>query len=396
LWLGLCDPTSSYAAGEVRVRLRHELTTVNISGVNIRISATRIRGEFDGSRKLRRVQIIHPHEGVWIVYWDGGQIPVKISAMKLWLRGEMLSLGSKFVPGELEIGENSKRGLDVIARLSLDSYLAGVLPAEMPLSWPLESLKAQVVAARSFVLRQISDRRDQTFDVEATINDQVYTYVGQGRTQTEEFSKVRRAVQETQGEVLYDQERKVLKAFYSADCGCQSEDPKFVWGSVESFVSVKDSSCHTRRPIEWRMRLPREELRAKLIRALDLPVGTELDHLQISSRTPSGRVAKVMAMIQDKGATRTVTLDGQKFRRIFGFQRVQSEDFTFHWRDKILSINGIGLGHGVGLCQRGARTWAEQGRDHRAILKTYYPLAQLVSLSSSWAAIQAQHADKVL
>jgi stage II sporulation protein D len=142
----------------------------------------------------------------------------------------MLRLGVDPVPYNLELHENAKNGVDVIARLDLEAYLLGVLPSEMPAAWPLESLKAQAVAARSFVLRKAYERRNQAYDVDSTIIDQVYKFLHEAENHPEWSLKVQRAVRETRGEVLVDHRRRILKAFYSADCGCTTEDPKFVWG----------------------------------------------------------------------------------------------------------------------------------------------------------------------
>jgi stage II sporulation protein D len=80
-----------------------------------------------------------------------------------------------------------------------------------------------------------------------------------------------------------------------------------------------------------------------------------------------------------KGQTQNVTLNSQEFRKIFGFQRIQSTDFSLRWQADELEITGQGSGHGVGLCQRGAKTLADGGSTYRDILRTYYPRAHVIN-----------------
>ncbi|MBX3023260.1 MAG: SpoIID/LytB domain-containing protein [Bdellovibrionales bacterium] len=366
---------------EVRVRLRKAQRFIDVSGFALRISGpTHAMNIAIPPTGLGKAKIVRQGKGQWLVRWDGQSAPQKIEADQLWIKGQMLRLGVEPVPYALELHENSKQGLDVIARLDLESYLMGVLPAEMPASWPLHALKAQAVAARSFVLRSAFERRDQHFDVDSTIIDQVYKFLADSEAHPEYKTKVLRAVRETRGEVLVDADRRTIKAFYSADCGCQTEDPKYVWGVVDVYTSVKDPSCKQRRPMTWKVTLPRAEVRSRLLAALALPDNSSLRALHIGGRTPSGRVADVVASVVSGDNLHRVTLNSQEFRRIFGFNRVRSTDFSLRWLGDELEVNGTGVGHGVGMCQSGARSLAEEGMRYREILKIYYPKATLWTL----------------
>lgn len=366
---------------EVRVRLRKEQPEIRVSGFALRITPpTRFINVQAPPIGLAKAKITQKRKGLWLVSWDGVSKPDRIEADRLWVKGQMLRIGVEPVPYDLELHPNAKKGVDVVARLDMESYLMGVLPSEMPVSWPLNALKAQAVAARSFVMRSAFERRERHFDVESTIFDQVYKFLADAEHHPEYKTKLARAVRETKGEVLVDSNRSILKAFYSADCGCQTEDPKFVWGAIESFASVKDPTCKTRPPANWKVKLSRGEVRDRLLAALSLPPETNLRTLHVGGRTPSGRVAEVIASVDNGGETRKVGLNSQEFRRIFGFNRIRSTDFQMRWLGRHLEINGTGMGHGVGLCQTGARSMAEEGSDYREILKFYYPKAQLWTL----------------
>ena len=88
-------------------------------------------------------------------------------------------------------------------------------------------------------------------------------------------------------------------------------------------------------------------------------------------------MAEVIASFDVNGRNLQARFPAQQFRIVFGFEKIRSADFSLKWFAGQLLINGTGLGHGVGLCQMGARALADEGMDYRAILKLYYPRAKL-------------------
>lgn len=365
---------SALAEKQIRVRLHHRLAALELVGRGLKVIAD---GEMlisesvllDGMIKIQR------RSNHWEILRENPKIIVSTAAARIVVRGEKIYLGEKQLPNRFEV-RPSKKGLEVVAELPLEVYLKGVVPEEMPASWPLEALKAQAVAARSFALRRAEESRKRSFDVDASIVDQVYKFSDENAL-LKSFEKAYRAVQETRGEVLLDKRRKILKAFYSADCGCQSEDPRFVWGQLEDFKSVKDPSCKKRKPLDWSLSLKRQQIRHALNREFDLPATTSLRAIHVAGRTPSGRVSEVVAVVDVQGKRRRQSIPSQQFRRIIGFDKMLSTQFSLHWLANELTIRGQGMGHGVGLCQTGARTLAEDGRSYRDILRLFYPNAEL-------------------
>jgi stage II sporulation protein D len=118
-------------------------------------------------------------------------------------------------------------------------------------------------------------------------------------------------------------------------------------------------------------------VRSRLLEEFSLPKSTNLKTMQVSGRTPSGRVSEVIASFDVEGKFVQAKMAAQQFRKVFGFEKIRSADFSIKWFADQLLINGTGLGHGVGLCQMGARSLADEGMDYRAILKLYYPKAKL-------------------
>jgi stage II sporulation protein D len=367
---------------EIRVRVKKELLTVEVSGMGLRVSPPSAFRPVTAlvDTDLAKAKITRKSHGQWVVDWFDDKGLQRFECDRLSVRGQILRVGAEPVPYDLEVVPNPKKGLDVIARLDLETYLAGVLPAEMPVSWPLEALKAQTVAARSFVLKSAIERREQAFDVDSTIIDQVYRFLSEADTDAVVKRRLNRAINETRGQILRDEHGRILKAFYSADCGCQSEDPRFVWGKLDSFISVKDPTCSKRKPLTWEVAVDRVDVRGRLVGILGLPVDSQFRAMHVAGRTPSGRVAEVVAVMAVGGKSQSYRLSANEFRKAFGFQRLRSTDFSLQWFADELHIRGNGAGHGVGLCQTGARGFAEEGRSFKEILKFYYPKAKLSSI----------------
>lgn len=376
----LAAPALSEAAvgreSVLRVRVQKSVSRVELKGVSLRVFG-------DGSE--------WSHHGISEVdiRWSNGRFRVrdkhsdlsaKLTADEVSVRGAFLQLNGKRVTDEVRVIRRSGGRLDVIVMMPVEHYLAGVIPAEMPLNWPREALKAQAVAARSFALKMASQRRNQSFDLDTTVYDQVHRFEEDLALEPDKKSKLKRIIDETSGKILLDESDRVLKAFYSADCGCSSEDPKYVWGEVSSFAAVRDPTCEKRKPKTWTLVIPRQELRARLMGALKLPVDGVLSTLHIGARSPSGRVSMVVAVVEAEGKTVSNRLSSQEFRRLVGFNKVRSTDFSLRWLGNELHISGQGVGHGVGLCQYGARTLAQSGSSYEDILRTYYPRAKIGSL----------------
>ena len=125
------------------------------------------------------------------------------------------------VRGPLEI-QNGPSGLAVINQIDLETYVAGVVSGEVSPKWPLEALKAQAVAARTYVLYKQVENQQEPFDVFASVLDQVY----HGHAPRSE--SVLRAVVETKGHVVtYD--RRPIYAAYSSTAAGPTEDALYVW-----------------------------------------------------------------------------------------------------------------------------------------------------------------------
>ncbi len=274
--------------------------------------------------------------------------------------------------GRIKVGSYSYRGrmriaavdgkVQVVNVVDMENYLASVLGSEMGASWPREALKAQAVVARSYTLVNKRKSRNRAFDVDASVLSQVYKGI------KGEDSRTRAAVDATRGEVLMVG-GEIVEGFYHSACGGQTEAAAAIWqGSPAWFRSVKDPYCEAAPGYFWTHRIDYRELGRKL------GVGP-VTAVKVLDRGPGGRV--LLAQFEGEGEQRL--LAGDEVRRLLGYANLKSTFFEISVEGATFLFKGSGSGHGVGLCQWGARGQAEKGRTYRQILAHYFPAARLAN-----------------
>ena len=253
-------------------------------------------------------------------------------------------------------------GVRVINVLDLESYLRGVVPAEMQASWPAEALKAQAVAARTYTLHHLDGSRDH--DVCATVDCQVY------RGWDAENPATDAAIAATAGEVL-TYEGVFARTFYHADSGGVIASSAEVWGAdlpyLQAFQDVANAGPHS----VWTARLDPRGVGAHLA-LVGVQIGT-LARLRVLETSLSGRVVRAEVV---GGAGRAV-LDGATLRGQLRAWGLKSTRFVMTGD---LTLRGEGWGHGVGMSQYGARALALAGHSYPQILGFYYPATVLQRL----------------
>jgi stage II sporulation protein D len=251
--------------------------------------------------------------------------------------------------------------------MPLDEYVVGVLASEMPLSWPLETLKAQAVAARSYALSVMNEKKNQAYHLESSILDQVFRHVVAEDAEDPLIKKAVQAVKETSGVKLYSQKGGILKAYFHSDCGGQTTAAQNVWGSTTNSGVTTDSSCPTNPKAHWKLSLSKDELSRRL-KVADI---SGLDLIKVPSEK---RIKAVRLAFNDSGSK---TISANDFRQMLGFQDLRSSLFELKRIGESFMFEGSGFGHGVGLCQWGSRALGKSGKNYNQILKHYYPLAVL-------------------
>ena len=334
-------------------------------------------------------------------------------------------------------------GIWVINHVDIEEYLYGVVPNEVPMSWNMEAIKAQAVAARTYAVRCLGQYPHNEFDVYDSVKDQVYGGIDG------EKEKGTRAVEETRGIILTYQGWPI-KAYYHADAGGQTEDGCYIFPGdlpyLKSVISKDNLDQH-----RWYFLMKKSEL-SSLSKKAGHDVGDIVD-IKITDVSPTGRPRTIVIT----GSKRKTEFNSNDFRKMIGAGRIRSTLFTINPessdatpnnspanvrsvspdssldslsvlsakgqdnipRKKITIIDqngisnfsgdsvmvmtasssqvikpkddvkpkpdeilfsGCGFGHGVGLSQWGAKAFADDGWDYRKILLHYYQGAEL----SAW------------
>ena len=377
-------------ATTIRVRIANSASELSVSGMNLRFKGA--SETFRAGSAIRPAAISSPMSSLILkpelaggfVRWTvidktTGTIVRRMTGGILNINGEMMRLGLKAAPSELTVRaafEGIRPRVDVIASLDLEDYLKGVLPHEMPAEWPREALKAQAVASRTYALTKIRQRAKRLYHVESTVMDQVYNWLMPTETETAKQAAVRQALEETRGEVLSDGQGHMLTAYFHADCGGKTEEAQDVWGPHErkSGIAV-DAGCPFSPKAKWNWSVSSSEIYSKIRGSLKLPWTGFIKDLAIQGLTASGRVAQI-AVVTSEGLSHIIS--GAEFRSLVGFDRLRSTNFQIVRKENgQFEFAGRGHGHGVGLCQWGARKLAATGTNYRDILKHYYPQATL-------------------
>ena len=272
----------------------------------------------------------------------------------------VLKLDGQPYPGRLRLLVVRGR-LAVVNVLDLETYLAGVVGAEMPANWPEEALKAQAVAARTYALYAVRKHPHSPWHLVATVQDQVY----RGGPPP---PGIRRLVRATRGHLLLHQGR-IFPAFYHSTCGGHTDSPR----NAVNFTGLdflqpvpcpycRDSKFHT-----WTARLTPRELAARLRHAHHKVPAPVTAVTVVTSDDRPGRFARVA------WPGGRLTLPMADFRRAADPAALRNGRFQCRLHEGTLLFTGRGFGHGAGMCQYGARGLARTGAVYTDILKHYYP-----------------------
>jgi stage II sporulation protein D len=262
------------------------------------------------------------------------------------------------------------KGILVVNQLPLEEYLVGLINCEISSAWPIEAVKAQAIIARTYALNRKMARMASPYHLESSVIDQVYEGC------LIEDSRARRAVLETEGEVLTFG-GGIIQAFYHSSCGGRTEASENVWGTTLPYLKgVECQYCLTSpAATAWECKLSIKDIEERLRLAGHKVSG--LSDVKPGIVNSRGRLKQIV-LIASKGG---ITISGEQFRKSIGYAVIKSTRLNIKNYKNEISFSGSGNGHGVGLCQWGAKQRALDGFGCAEILSYYYPGTELKKLS---------------
>ncbi len=355
---------------------------------------------------LRNLKTSQVFESTKPIFIKGGEITLHNVPVGVGYHWEK-EVSNRY-PETISFTVDNEGKLTVINLVSIETYLKGVVPSEMPDGFPLEALKAQAVAARSEALSKIGKVHSQDpFDVCDQVHCQVYSGISKRKPSTD------RAVDETRGLVMLNHDQ-ICDAVYSAVCGGHTENSYHVWegdyvdylqGSYDSPKSLKQFGdlsqednarewidsyppvfCNTikewilpsmeycRKYFRWETKISQELLTKVVEKYSDNTIGEIIDIIPLK-RGVSGRIIllKIVGTNDELILNKELTI-----RKFLSPETLWSSCFYVQKKRDETNIpvefifRGAGFGHGVGMCQTGAAGLALQGANYKQILNHYY------------------------
>ena len=262
-----------------------------------------------------------------------------------------------------------------LLELELERYLSGTVLAEadfrgLNMTVAARVAQVQAILARTYALANQARHSDEGFDLCSTTHCQVYDLRASSESPVRKM--VEDAVRATAGlTILHD--NRPINAVYHANCGGHTSDAAVPWGgnTPPYLTGVTDPFCVRHDPALWQFESRLDALEIALA-SNELTRVDDLREIAVSHYDSAGRAVTVKI----EGRERRL-VSGSKLRAVlaahFGVRSMDSTLFTVRTTDGMVKFEGRGFGHGVGLCQRGARARAEQGHLVDEILLHYYP-----------------------
>lgn len=281
--------------------------------------------------------------------------------------------------GRLELVRTRDGKLAIVNELTFQNYLEGL--AEVPRSWPIEALKAQVIAARSYALYHYNHNRPSPIGYDLCSTDACQVYRGLVVSEGAFGDAWKRAVRETAGRILEYRGEPIQSFYFSTSWGRTVSNAEGFGGSPLPYLKPTTGEDDDAPLAHWHSEIPLTDLTA-ILRAAGRWSGPLIT---------SASVRGSSLVVRGGSASATISLD--RFRRDANNQAdclfpgkyppigkdgkripqtVPSPHFTIVIRNGVVILDGRGWGHGVGMSQYGARSLASRGRSAEDILAHFY------------------------
>jgi len=320
------------------------------------------RKEISRSARLSKSTVRLLDKGIFI---GGAVYPYKRLIVRP-SRDATVTINNRRFRGDVMLIRTPQNRITVINAINIEDYIKGVLYHEVSHHWPMEALKAQAVAARTYAMFSLAGS-DKEYDVTNDIYSQVYG------GKTSERYRTGLAVDRTAGEILVYKD-KVLPAYFHATCGGMTEDAKELWNiDLPPLRGVTCPYCKDSPHMHWKKNFRLKDVQETLNKR-GYKTGPIKD-IAVVDRDRSERITSLKITSRDG---QELVIKGKDFREAMGPNILKSNNYEVHMQGYYVDLVGKGWGHGVGLCQWGARGMALEQFNYKKILGYYYPGSEIV------------------
>jgi len=258
----------------------------------------------------------------------------------------------------------------IIKSVDLEEYLIGVVASEMPPLFEPEALRAQAVAARTYIIKKMITGGSEQDMGAAVCNDPAHCkgYIDDERAkmlygekwEDEYRGRIKTAVDSTRAEIMTYEDEPITATFFAMSGG-RTENSADVWGQDLPYLHSVDSAVDAEAPgFETSVEVSLGEFKDKILK-FDPDADFNKSAFENIERSGGGAVLCVTCF--------GVRIKGTQMRSIFS---LRSANFEMSRSEDSVTFTVRGYGHGVGMSQWGANLLAKQGMNYVEILKTYY------------------------
>jgi stage II sporulation protein D len=343
--LQLYSPAASYrllADGNVQCNLK--------AGIDYRLQ---VKG--DSIELKENEKVLGLYKYLKLVGDNNSEIKLRVTNPERKIRTYQHNMSFSVLEGSIRL----------INDIPLDQYIAGVTEAEAGARSAPEFYKVQAILARTFALAHINKHVTEGF----SLCDQVHCQAYYGKPRD---LNVFKAVEETKGKVVVDENLNLIVAAFHSNSGGQTANSEDVWGSRTSYLrSIVDSFSIKMPNSKWERRMLAKDWLSYLKLKHNFPVETDSGRNTALSFTQDTRKT-YLECSNSKVPLKNVRQDLQLKSTFFSITKLNNDSILF---------TGRGYGHGLGMCQEGAMYMVKKGYTYVDVLNFYYRNIQLIDLN---------------
>ncbi len=372
-FITLYSPLASSTLPEVKVLIGKSLKKVKIRGNNLK-------------RRFKHEKKIKKYKGLKTVVFNCNKktksLKKKNLLASLKTDNQIIKWENNLYEGELLIESKARsKSCDLIMKTSMDKYISLLLSKEMNAAWPIEALKAQAVAARTYAYFKMKNNSNESFHLENSEKHQVNGTVKDESRNTKEASR------STSEQILVNSTGELQPIFYHSKCGGKTLLPSDVWGGhIKGYKSVICPFCVHHGEKQWNKSMNTDKFARLLKKIYKKKFGAAIYDMSLKKNTKDiysfhDHMFNRSTKIFHSGKTQVVSKP--KLRNLSGRSLIPSNNYTIKIKGKKVHLSGRGYGHGVGLCQIGALELAKRGYNYREILSYYFPKHKIVNIKKN-------------